>query len=339
LEARTLLAASTTPVPVAGSPSSYQNSYQYRSYMTAIGALDQYTTVLAKIEHRSKATAAESLALRDDAKASGAAIAAAGVDPKVASAKEATISSLLDSAPIDGWFTDQGWADERTKLDNLVAGLGVSEDLVTRTIADMRALADSAGVSKGEFYRLSVSINAYKSSEHNLSYYYGLNYLNSLPDAHVFYTQHLTGFVQGGKARARADRKQLADDEQALVAASGANATQAGALRGGIHRLQLAEARATSGAIDQLDAAIGSAFAGGAPTVAALSALKAEAGTILANSGAAAIAQADGAISMLATFAHAAQAASTTIDTVLVDAARIVEEGAAGPANPYLVTP
>jgi hypothetical protein len=305
--------------------------------MTTLGALNQYTTTLARIEHKSRATAAESLALRNDAKAIGAAIAAAGVAPSVAAARGAAITNLLASAPIDGWFGDQGWADEHNKLDKLVAGLGVSESLVTQTIADMRALAESAGVSKGEFYRLSVSINAYKSSEKNLSYYYGLNYLNSLPDAHTFYAQHLAGFVPGAKAQAQADRQRLADDERALIDASGANATQAAALRGGIHRLELAETQVTSGAIDQLHRAIAAAFAGGEPGDPAIAALRAEAATILANSGAVALAQADGAITSLAVYAGAPEAASAPIDTVLVDAARLVEEGAVGPANPYRV--
>jgi hypothetical protein len=335
LEARTLLAAST--VPTIGSPSAYQSSYQYRSYMTTLGALDQYTTTLARIEHRSKATAAEALALRDDARAIGAAISASGVAPSVAAARGAAISNLLASAPIDGWFDDQKWADEQAELDKLVAGLGVSESLVTQTIADMRAFAESAGVSKAQYYHLTVTVNAYKSSENNLSYYYGLNYLNSLPDAHTFYTQHLTGFVPGSKSQARADRQQLAADERALVDASGANAAQAAALRGGIHRLELAETQVPSDAIDQLHRAIATAFASGKPGDSALAALRAEAGTIFANAGAVALAQADGAITSLASYARATEAASAPIDTVLVDAARLVEEGAVGPANPYRV--
>lgn len=337
LEGRALLAA--TPVPTAGSPSAYSSQYQYQAYMSSIGALDNYTSILARIESRSHVTPAESLALRDDARAIGAAIAAAGTAPSVAAARAGQITSLLDSAPIDGSFAAQDWADEEARLAGLVAGLGVPDSLVARTIADMKALADSAGVSKGEAYRFRVSINDYKASENNLSYYYGLNYLNSLPDAHTFYTQHLAGFVPGGRAQARADRQRLGADESALAAASGANAHEAGALRSGIRRLELAEVRLTSGMIDQLGVAVADAFAGGAPTPAGLAALRAEVGTILANSGTTAVAQADGAIGSLAVFARAPKFSSTSLTTVLADAARVVEAGGVGPSNPYLVTP
>jgi hypothetical protein len=132
------------------SSSSYYNQVSYQAEIVQ-HEYDQYVSELKRIELASQATPAEYLALRNDARAISAA-ASAGSQPRSAVQLKAVEASLiLDRSPLYGWLDDGGWTQMSARLTGTLDGLGVPQPLISQTVADMRALAVSAGVGPFDF--------------------------------------------------------------------------------------------------------------------------------------------------------------------------------------------
>ncbi len=114
----------------------------------------------AAIELQSAATPAQYLALRDDSRAiTLAASSATGLSPKTASNRSLAVSVQIDRSLLYGSFSDQAWAQEKTRLEQNLAGTNVPQSLIDRTIADERATANSTGVTSDEYQTFNDDYN------------------------------------------------------------------------------------------------------------------------------------------------------------------------------------
>ena len=180
----------------------YQSNYSQTNWISqGLSDLHKYALELKIVENRSHATPAEFQALRDNARAIGAAASAnaasSGLSAQTLADRSATLTTVLNDAPLDGWMTTAQWATVETRLQRPLDGLNVPQSLVNQTFADMQTLANSAGVTHTEFNNLSNAQNQLNIDNNNLLMYhetpqYGSNY-PSIPDSSVYYTQNFAG--------------------------------------------------------------------------------------------------------------------------------------------------
>ena len=233
----------------------------------------QFVSDLQRVELRSTATPAEALALRDDARAISADAASTTLPPAIARQKAVAATYILDRAPLDGGLGDAGFAGIRERLAAALDGLNVPTALLDDTVASIRAIADSAGVTAAEHDDLLDKTASYTRARNALP-----NGTITLPDPSTYYTQHLRGFFRGGAAARRLDGEAL---EAEIRTAAGGDPSRAATLRRDALGFVQIGATTTSGVARSLAAALGPAHDPGPPTAQAVADLKASARAIL----------------------------------------------------------
>src|SRR5262249_44586073 len=178
---------------------------------------DQYVGELKSLELASRATPEELLALRDDARAISAIASSAHLPRPAAQDTALAVSLQLDRSPLYGAARDSGWSVVTSRLTTSLNSLGVPQPLIDQTIADMKALATSAGVSEDQFQTFTNDFDALRNAESSLppntSYHF--------EDPGLYYTQHLRGFFRGwgvekvgAEARLQRDLRTVASENQ-----------------------------------------------------------------------------------------------------------------------------
>ena len=316
--------------------SSYSSSQQLAARAAIVRhEYDQYVGEVKSLELKSQATPAEFLSLRDDARAISSAASAANLPHSTASTTAVDVSLQLDRSPLYGSARDPGWAVVSARVTTNLQSLDVPQPLIDRTIADMKAIADSAGVSSSEFQTFTDDFYTLRDGESSLPsnpYYH-------FEDPSLFYTQHLRGFFRGwGVQKVAAEAKLQRDlrtiQDQAQLAPSGASVLSRDA-----HLLEGLGAAVTSTTNQQLDEAYLAAFAQGAPTPQVASQLRSNLVTILGPAGTSArIAAVDRLVADAPAFYRSAGDSATNIQTIVADVGSIVDAGGGETLNPFRVT-
>jgi hypothetical protein len=178
-------------------PISSYSLFSSNQQLTAKAAIvrhhyDQYVSELKTLELKSQAAPEEFLALRDDARAISAAASAANLPPAAASNTAVDVSLQLDRSPLYGSAKDSGWAVVSARVTTNLDSLDVPQPLIDRTLADMKAIADSAGVSSAAFQSFTNDFYTLRDAESSLPsnpYYH-------FEDPGLYYSQHLRGFFR-----------------------------------------------------------------------------------------------------------------------------------------------
>ncbi len=311
--------------------SSYSNQVYYQAQIVR-HEYDQYVSEVKRLELASRATPAEYLALRDDARAISADASAAGLPTTTAQLKAVSATLILDRAPLDGSFDNAAWTEVTTRLSGTLDGLHVPQTLIVQTVADMRTLADSAGVDPFGFSTFTDDFNTLRNGEQSLPANSGYHF----EDPGLFYSQHLRGFFRGWGTQKKNARTQLDRDLAAIERLSPAGA---GVIRRDASILESLSAWVPSSTMNRLNAAYLAAFAQGTPSAASLSSLRSTLAGIL---GPAATPHRLNSIGRLVIDAPALETAvadsSTAVQTIVRDVAALVDAGGGETLNPFRVT-
>jgi hypothetical protein len=286
---------------------------------------------LQEIELESRATPQQELALRDDARAISAEAAATTLDRATASAKAVAASLILDNAPLEGWLGDAGWSAVRDRLGVALQGLVNDPALLDRTVANMRSLATSAGVTYDDFRSYSGARDRYQDSAMSLR-----NSGYHFPDPQVYYTQHLRGFFRGGATERASAKAKLESDLQSLAAQTQDTPQAAAVLHRDVASLERLAAGTTSQAAAQLLDAYAATFDQGPPSAESLAEFRSQATSIVGTSPASAR-DLDRLIADAPVFFAASGASPANIRAIVADVRVFVETGGASSLNPFLV--
>ena len=281
----------------------------------------------------SRVTMAEFAALRDDARAIGAAASPdPGLTPAAVAAKALVASIQLDRAPLEGWLGDPGWANVRDRLAGNLDGLNVPGTLVDQAVADMEAVAGSAGTSSAAFQDFTRKSEALQDAENRLG-----PGDPSFPDPGSYFTIHLRGYVHGWQAMTRQAQSRLASDLRSIHAEAHAAPADAAALTRDVGLLAGIGGRVTGAAFARLGSAYVATFAGGAAGLGDASRIAADLKAALGTGGAAD----DAAIAQLAADApatyRAAGASVAHISTLVADVQALAVAGGASTPDPFRV--
>ena len=292
---------------------------------------DQYVGELKSLELKSQATPEEFLALRDDARA----ISAANLPPAVANTTAADVSLQLDRSPLYGAAKDPGWDVVTARLTTNLETLDVPQPLIQQTLADMKALADSAGVGADEFQTFTNDFYTLRDGESSLPsnpYYH-------FEDPGLFYSQHLRGFFRDWGVQKVAAEAKLGVDLRTIRSATQVDPAGAAVLHRDVHSLESLGAAVPSTTNQQLDDAYLAAFDQGVPTPQIQSQLRTNLITILGPAGTAArIAMVDRLVADAPVFAQAVGAPSPNVQTIVNDVGDLVDAGGGETLNPFKVT-
>jgi hypothetical protein len=296
---------------------------------------DQYVGQVKTLELKSQATPSELLALRDDARAISAAASAANLSPSVASMTATDVSLQLDRSPLYGAAKDPGWGVVTTRLTTNLDALDVPQPLIQQTLADMKALATSAGVTADEFQTFTDDFNTLLNGESTLPsnpYYH-------FEDPGLFYTQHLRGFFRDWGVQKVAAEVTLQRDLRTIQSANSVDPAGVAVLHRDVHLLESLGAAVPSTTNQQLDEAYVAAFAQGAPTPQIQSELRTNLIAILGPVGTASrIAMVDRMVADAPAFAQATAAPSQNVQALVDDVATLVNAGGGETLNPFKVT-
>lgn len=295
--------------------------------------LHAYMGELQHLELKSHATVAEYQALRDDARAITAEASATSLGPAVAQTKALAVTLQLDRAPLDGSFGNLAWQGVAGKLSTNLNGLGVSPELITRTIADMKATADSAGVSAHDYATLAFDANRLRHGEHGLR-----NSYTHFPSPGLYYSQHLRGFFRGAAAERKANLNALHADVRSIQASANATPSEAAALHRDVRLLRQVGAALTSVKNEQFGNSYTTTFAQGLPGAAQQAQFQASATTILDGTATPGLL---GKVNQLSTdaptFFPATGSSQANIARIVADVQAVVADGVASGANPFKV--
>ena len=287
------------------------------------------------LELKSQATPAEFLALRDDARAISAAASAANLPATAANETAAEVSLQLDRAPLYGSASDAGWALVSARVTTNLESLDVSQPLIDQTLANMKALASSAGVSPDGFQTFTNDFNTLRAGEASLpsnGYYH-------FEDPGLYYTQHLRGFFRHWGTQKVAAEAQLAGDLRAISSVAQAGPAGVAVLHRDVHWLESLGAAVPSATNAQLEEAYLAVFAEGLPTPEGVSQLRSG---IVALLGPVATAPRIAMINRLAddapAFYQAAGESTAAIQTIVTDVGAVVNAGGGETLNPFKVT-
>ncbi len=317
---------------------SYGSSGQQLAVQAAIVRHEYNTYVgeLKSLELNSQATPQEFLALRDDARAISAAASAANLSIGTAAAKTTAVdvSLQLDRSPLYGLATDSGWSVVSSRVTANLESLDVPQPLIDQTLADMKALAGSAGVSPAEFQTFTNDFYALRDSESTLP----ANPYYHFEDPGLYFSQHLRGFFRSWGTQKVAAEAKLQSDLRTIQSASAAGAGAA-VLHRDLHLLESLGAAVPSATNRQLESTYVAAFAAGSPTAQDVSQLRSNLITIL---GPVATAGRVASIDRLAADAPALFAAAgesvSSIQTLVDDVGAVVDSGGGETLNPFKVT-
>jgi hypothetical protein len=322
--------------PYPGAYGSYSGSSQLAARAAFVRhEYDQYVGELKTLELKSRATPAEFLALRDDARSISAAASAASL-PQAAAAKTAVDLSLqLDRSPLYGAAKDSGWALVSDRVTTNLDSLDVPQSLIAQTLGDMKALATSAGVSAGEFQTFTNDFYALRDAESTLPpnpYYH-------FEDPGLYYSQHLRGFFRGWGMQKVAARATLQRDLRTVAIETSASPAGVAVLHRDAHLLESLGAAVPSATNQQLDDAYTAAFAQGAPSPQGQIELRSNLVMILGSAGTAfRIAAANRLVADAPAFALATDAPSSNVDTIVASVGALVDAGGGETLNPFKVT-
>jgi hypothetical protein len=287
---------------------------------------------LQQIELNSRATPAQELALRDDARAISAEASGTTLDPTSANAKAVEATLILDHAPLDGWVGEPGWLVIRERLDAALQGLVDDPQLLDRTIADMRSLSDSAGVTYDAYSDYAMALDRYHDDALSLrssGYHF--------PDPNVYYTQHLRGCFRGGAIERGQAKANLEGEVQSVAAASGDTVAETALLRRDVQVLETLAAGLTTESAARLAEVYAAAFDEGEPFEASLLQLRTSLTSILGSSQKVAQ-EVDRLVADAPQFFRAAGSSPDAIRRILGQVQAFVATGGATPLNPFLIT-
>ena len=296
---------------------------------------DQYVSDLKSLELKSKATPEQLLALRDDARAISSAASSADLSQPAAQNTAVAVSLQLDRSPLYGAAQNSGWGVVSARLSANLQSLDVPQPLIDQTLSDMRALADSAGVSAAQVQTFTNDFYNLRNAESSLppnSYYH-------FEDPGLYYTQHLRGFFRGwgiGKVAAEA---QLQRDLKSIQTENQAGPAGGAVLQRDAHLLEGLGAAVPSATNQQLDDAYLAAFAQGLPTSQVLLRLQSNLVTILGPAATAPrITAVDRLVADAPAFARATAAPSSGAQIIVEDVGTLVDGGGGQTLNPFKVT-
>jgi hypothetical protein len=334
LETRKLL---TLFAPFSSSTFFSSSSYNQLSARAAVvrHAYDQYVSELKTLELHSRATPAEYLVLRDDARAISAAAAATSLPPSTATNKATDVSLQLDRSALYGWLGDSGWAVVSARLTTNLDSLAVPQALIDRTLTDMKTLAVSAGVSADGFQTFTSDFNTLRDGEQSLPsnpYYH-------FSDPGLYYTQHLRGFFRGWGVQKLAATAKLENDLRGIQTDAQTNPADATVLRRDLKILQSLGAAVPSTSNQQIGADYVAAFAQGSPTSKVQAQLRTSVLTILGPSATSTRTRSvDRLVADAPAFDRAVASSEAYIQTIVSDVAAVVDSGGGESLNPFRVT-
>lgn len=321
LEERQLLSATTS------------SNYSYRVSQVR-HRYDVYVSDLQRLELKSQATPAEALALRNDARAISQDASTSNLSLASAQTKALAVSLLLDRAPLDGSLQQQGWGAITTRLAQSLSGFNVSQPLFNQTIADMQAIAKSAGVSNIDVQHLDQDMQSLTDAEQWL----GSNSYYTFPNPQLYYNQHLRGFFRGGaveKVKAQAQRN--ADLRQIQVEA-GDSGADAAVLHRDATALEVVGAGLTSDAAAQFNTVYLAAFSAGSPSPQVQAQLPADLRATLGPAPSNTLVSNTNQLAADApAFFRAVGSSSQNISLILSDIQALVAAGGAQPLDPFKI--
>lgn len=315
------------PSGFSTSNGSYWNNLVRHEYHVFVGDL-------RRLELNSRATPAEAQALRDDARAISQDASSAALSVQAVQTKALAVSLQLDRAPLDGSIGNVGWDVIATRLAGNVNGLNVPPSLIQRTVADMRAIADSAGVSAVETQHLDADMERLLDGEQRLgshSYY-------RFPNPQLYYTQHLREFFRGSTGEKVAAQAQRDADLRRIQVEAGDNAADAAVLHRDARLLEVVDASLTSEAGAQLSSSYLALFAGGAPSAQALAQWSGASRAALGpGASAATLANVNQLGADAPTFFRAVGSSTQNASAVVRDVQALVAAGGGEPLDPFRV--
>ena len=316
------------------------SSYSSNQQLSARAAIvrheyDQYVGELKTLELKSQATPQEFLALRDDAREISAAASASPLAPQSRRNKAVEVSLQLDRSPLYGWAGDSAWAEVSARVTSNLDGLGIPQPLIESTLADMRALAVSAGVGDAEFQTFTNDFSTLRAGEASLP----SNPFYHFEDPGLYYSQHLRGFFRGwGRQKVAAEAK-LQNDLRTIRTATEATASEFAVIDRDVRLLESLGAALPSESSGQMFDSYVAAFAQGPPTADALAQLRSNLVTILGQATTAQrIKSVDQLVGDAPAFDQAAGSAVTHVQTIIDDVSAVVDSGGDQSLNPFKVT-
>jgi len=323
LESRRLL--STTATSAASHHAAVVN-YARREFHA-------FQAEVRELQGPSRVTPAEFAALRDDARAIGAAARPdPTLTPRAVAAKALVATIQLNRAPQEGWLGDPGWSEVRDRVGANLDGLNIPAPLIDRTVADMQAVARSAGATLESYLAYTHAADTLRDAEDHLG-----NGDPSFPDPGAYFNTHLRGYVHGWQAETRGAQAHLAADLRTIHADAHAAPADAAALGRDVGLLAGIGGRVTGGAFAQLGDAYAATFAGGAAGLGDAGREGADLNAALGTGGAAD----DAAIAQLAADApatyRAAGSAEAHIRTLVADLQALAVAGGASTPDPFRV--
>ena len=213
--------------------------------------------------------------------------------------------------------------------------LDIPQPLIQQTLADMKALADSAGVSADEFQTFTNDFYTLRDAESSLPsnpYYH-------FEDPGLYYSQHLRGFFRHWGMQKVAAEAKLKSDLRTIQSQTQINVAGVAVLHRDAQLLESLGAAVPSTTNQQLDDAYLAAFAEGAPSPQAVSQLRTNLVTILGPVGTASrIASVNRLAADAPAFARAMGASASNVQTIVADVGAVVDAGGDQSLNPFKVT-
>lgn len=315
------------PSAFYGSNSSYQVNLVRHEYHV-------FVSDLQRLEFKSKATPAEELALRDDARAISQDASTTSLSSDAAQTKALAVSLQLDRSPLDGWIGEEGWTVIAARLAGNVSGLNVPQSLVDQTVADMRAIADSAGVTYAGAQQLDNDMQTLLVGEQ----YLGSNSYYTFPNPQLYYTQHLREFFRGSADQKVASQAARNADVRQIQTAADDDPTEAAVLHRDARLLEVVGATLTSQADDQFNSTFLATFADGPPSAQSLAQLPAALrATLGPGASAATLANTDQLAADAGTFYRAVGSSTHNASLLVTDIQALVAAGGAEPLDPFKV--
>ncbi len=295
-------------------------------------AYSQFMDDLKRMELNSKATPAEYLALRDDARAISAATASTSLNGSNAQAEATAVSTILDRSTVDGGLGSAGWADVEARLQTALTNLGVGQALIDQTFADMKAVGTSARVTPSEYVAFNRDFTSLSTAETIPG---NISYLDTNPS--LYFAQHLGGFFRGWAVQREGDLATLKADLHATSA--GATPSQAAIVQRDAHLLETLVAKVPSQnnaafletykTLVEQSGASGQGIAGlDAPFVTDL-------GINPTRSEAADLKR---LIADAPAFYHAVASSPANVQTITQDVQAVVNDGVSAAPNPFKIT-
>jgi hypothetical protein len=315
--------------------SSYSSNQVYAQASIVRHEYDQYVSELKRLELASRATPAEYLALRDDARAISAAAFAGALPRSTVQLKAVEASLELDRSPLYGWLGDEGWTGVSARLTTDLAGLHVPRPLIDQTVADMRALDVSAGVGPDGFATFTDDFNTLRNGEQSLPSNSG----DHFEDPSLYDTQHLRGFFRGWGVQKVEAGARVQKDLRTIPVEARTSPAGVAVLHRDVQILEGLGAALPSASKDRFNATYVAAFAQGLPAPGDLAPLRSSLVSILGPAGTAhRVASVGRLVADAPAFDQAVGASQSGVQTIVTDVGTLVDAGGGESLNPFKIT-